>query len=69
LGAEDSSALFDSIEELLLPARHQEYDTAAFCSLARRGTKITIVDTGGLPYVEVDTPEDLAPGRDLFPAD
>ena len=67
--AADCSALFDSIEELLLQGRYQDYDTAAFSCLARRGTKITIVGTDGLPYVEVDTPEDLARARELFPAD
>jgi len=64
----DSSPLFDSIEELLLQGRYQDYDTAAFSCLARRGIKITIVGTDGLPYVEVDTPEDLARARALFPA-
>ena len=59
----DSSALFDLTEELLLQGRYQDYDTAAFSCLARRGTKITIVGTDGLPYVEVDTPEDLAQAR------
>jgi choline kinase len=65
----DSSPLFDSIEELLLQGRCQDYDTAAFSCLARRGTKIAIVGTEGLPYVEVDTSEDLARARALFPAD
>lgn len=67
--AGDCSALFDSIEELLLQGRYQDYDTVAFSSLARRGTKITIVGTDGLPYVEVDTPEDLARARELFPVE
>ena len=65
----DCSALFDSIEELLLQGRYQDYDTAAFSRLAGCGTKIAIVSTEGLPYVEVDTPDDLARARALFPAD
>lgn len=65
----DSRKLFTCIEQLLLEGHYQDYDTVAFSHLARQGTRIEIVRTQGLPWVEVDTPEDLARARELFPAD
>ena len=62
-------ALFAEIDRQLTTSRaYDAYDTRAFNRLAQQGHHLTMVDCTGLPWVEIDFPEDLARARELFPA-
>ncbi|MFC1535548.1 NTP transferase domain-containing protein [Candidatus Neomarinimicrobiota bacterium] len=52
---------------ILMEQGHQQaYDTLAFTELAREGHTISIAEFDGLPWVEIDTWEDLEQARQLF---
>jgi len=57
----------DHIEELLSQERFQDYDTAAFSLMAERGTDFKLLPTNGESWCEIDTVDDLAFARSLFP--
>lgn len=69
IGRINSSAaksLFSSIESILLERRFQDYDTAAFNILASQGLSFKLLPTDGLPWLEIDTREDLEKAKSLF---
>jgi choline kinase len=52
---------------ILMEQGHQQaYDTLAFTELARDGHTISIAEFADLPWVEIDTWEDLEQARQLF---
>ena len=57
--------MFSECLNLLYAHECNAYDTAAFTNLARRGTDIRIVLTDGLPWIEIDYPEDLNEARNI----
>jgi L-glutamine-phosphate cytidylyltransferase len=60
-------ALFAEIERQLAANRaYDAYDTAAFNQLVREGHRLSMVDCTGLPWTEIDFPEDLARAQQLF---
>ena len=61
-----AAPLYAAIDDLLAARQLQEYDTAALNRLARGGMPIGLTPTGGLPWCEIDTAEDLARARALF---
>ena len=61
-------ALFAEIERQLdSNGAYDAYDTHAFTQLVQQGHRLAVVDCTGLPWVEIDFPEDLARARQLFP--
>jgi len=58
--------LFDQIGLLLEEGHLQAYDTQAFTELAKAGHTIEILAFTALPWVEIDTPDDLEQARRLF---
>jgi L-glutamine-phosphate cytidylyltransferase len=52
---------------LLSAGEHQAYDTAAFNRMAADGIDFKVHKTGGLPWIEIDTPRDLKEAHSLFP--
>jgi len=66
--AATGDALFAEIErQLAVSSAYQAYDTHAFNQLIKQGHRLNVVDCSGLPWVEVDFPEDLVRARQLFP--
>jgi len=61
-----SAALFDAIEALLAEREFMVYDTCAFTRLAAAGRRFCIVETGELPWIEVDFAKDLGRAREMF---
>jgi choline kinase len=62
-------ALFAEIDRQLTENRaYDAYDTRAFNQLVQQGYRLAMVDCTGLPWLEIDFPEDLAKARQLFPA-
>lgn len=59
-------ALFSCIEELLFEGRLNDYDTAAFTALARKGHSLFCVSTQGAPWIEIDDPGDYEKAKGLF---
>jgi choline kinase len=51
------------VEQLLSEGQFDAYDTAAFNRLARKERIIQVVPFQGLPFIEIDYPEDLHRGR------
>jgi len=65
--AATSAALFDAIEAHLRDEQaYQAYDMLAFNTLTARGHRLRLVDCAGLPWVEIDFPQDLQRARRLF---
>jgi choline kinase len=61
-----SRQLFKYISILLEQGHQQAYDTLAFTGLARSGNPIHIAEFTGLPWIEIDTWDDLEQARQLF---
>ena len=61
-------SLFAEIDRQLTVSRaYHAYDTRAFNQVVQQGHRLAMVDCTGLPWVEIDFPEDLARARQLFP--
>ncbi|MFB0516668.1 MAG: NTP transferase domain-containing protein [Candidatus Neomarinimicrobiota bacterium] len=58
--------LFDRIGALIEDGHLMAYDTFAFTELAKEGHAIGITAFTDLPWVEIDTPDDLQLARRLF---
>ncbi|MCC6396113.1 MAG: phosphocholine cytidylyltransferase family protein [Bacteroidetes bacterium] len=59
--------LFDVLQDKIVTRKqHNQFYEAAFQELIDGGEHIYAVDVGGLPCVEIDTPEDLTAARALF---
>lgn len=65
--AAGGAAFFRHAGDLLMEGALDVYDTAAFNRMAAAGVGFSIRSTGGLPWREVDTLEDLEAARELFP--
>ncbi len=66
--AEGGQKMFDEIRSLLYEGQFTVYDTAAFNNLAQKGVDIRVVLTQGLPWIEIDYPEDLEIAlNEIFP--
>lgn len=61
-----AEVLLERIAILMEQGHQQAYDTLAFSELARDGHTISIAEFAGLPWVEIDTWEDLEQARQLF---
>ncbi len=61
-----AKVLFERIGLLMEQGHQQAYDTLAFTELAKEGHTIEIVAFTDLPWVEIDTPDDLKQARRLF---
>ncbi|MFC1583896.1 hypothetical protein ACFL4U_04340, partial [Candidatus Neomarinimicrobiota bacterium] len=61
-----AEVLLERIDILMEQGHQQAYDTHAFTELAREGHTISIAEFDGLPWVEIDTWEDLEQARQLF---
>jgi len=57
-----SPKLFQAIETLMAREHLMAYDTLAFTRLASK-MRISCVPTGNIPWIEIDTPEDLKKAR------
>lgn len=64
----NSSFLFSCIEEIMFEQGLNYYDTHAFTTLARTGSRVYCSPTRGLPWVEVDFLEDYQRAQELFHA-
>ncbi len=64
--AHDPGVVFGAIEKHLMNNGLEDYDTAAFTSLAREGSTIRCVPSNGDPWKEIDTMEDLESARATF---
>ncbi len=62
-----AGALMEQIGALLEAGRRPAYDTEAFTALAGAGHELAIESFTGIPWAEIDTPEDLEAARRLFP--
>lgn len=62
--AQGGSRMFSAIEKLLYDGKFEVYDASAFNDLAHKGMEIAVVETQGLPWIEIDYPEDLKTARD-----
>ena len=61
-------ALFAEIDRQLTTNRaYDAYDTRAFNQVVQQGHRLAMIDCTGLPWVEIDFPEDLDRARQLFP--
>ncbi|UCD36944.1 MAG: phosphocholine cytidylyltransferase family protein [Fidelibacterota bacterium] len=61
-----AEALAHKINTLVGQGNRMAYDTLAFTELVEEGDPIDILPFTGLPWVEIDTPEDLQRARELF---
>jgi L-glutamine-phosphate cytidylyltransferase len=52
--------------DLLIEGHHNAYDTAAFNRMAEEGVPFTLCHTNGLPWNEIDTPQDLDHAKEIF---
>jgi choline kinase len=52
------------VEQLLAKGQFNTYDTAAMNQLAQKERVITVVPFQGLPFIEIDYPQDLQRARD-----
>jgi len=57
--ADTSEKLFKEIDAILTEGNFKCYDTSAFNGLAGKGIEMPIKDVHGLPWIEIDYPEDL----------
>lgn len=58
--SDTSSRLFDVMDEIIDEGNLKCYDTFAFNRLVERGENLPVKDVAGLPWIEIDFPEDLA---------
>lgn len=58
--------LFREIDSLLAEGKLQVYDTHAFTNLVKTGLTVGTVPTDGLPWIEIDTEQDLERAAELF---
>lgn len=61
-----AKVLAEQIDILLKQGHQKAYDTLAFTQLARKGHTINISPFTGLPWIEIDTLDDLEQARTLF---
>lgn len=62
-----SAALADSVERLIGdPVHRQSYFTACLPPLANQGLRVGYSLTGGLPWIEIDTPAELRAGEKVL---
>ncbi len=66
ISAAGKRPLLAAMEAILEQGGFQEYDTAAFSSLARQGNNFGLTATDGLPWCEIDTGSDLDRAKKLF---
>ena len=60
--------MFSEILSLLYKGEFNVYDTSAFSNLAKSGVDIRVVLTDGLPWIEIDFPEDYIEAQEkIFP--
>jgi len=57
--AEDGALFFEMIESCLEKKNFENYDTFALNKMADAGVKLPVEDIVGLPWLEIDFPEDL----------
>lgn len=62
----DCAALFQTIEQILTAGGLLDYDTSAFTRMAGEGKRIYCFSTEGLPWIEIDFPEDYEKARKMF---
>lgn len=62
----NAAAVFRRVEKILLDGGLQEYDTRAFSRLSRDGFKVYCSATDGLPWIEIDTPDDYERAKEIF---
>lgn len=58
--------LMETIGRLLEEGHLQDYDTLAFSNLAEEGESLHIFPFENIPWLEIDTKEDLKRARELF---
>lgn len=58
--------VFDAIENHLMTEGLDDYDTAAFTTLAKEGFRVRCMAANGDPWKEIDTAEDLEAARAAF---
>jgi choline kinase len=58
--------MYEEITALLFDGQYNVYDTTAFSNLVKRGTDIRIALTEGLPWIEIDFPDDYKEAKDLI---
>ena len=63
-GAKD--ILCHTIDSLLAEGNFHAYDTVAFNRMSANGFDFGVIPTDGLPWYEIDTPDDLTRARRLF---
>jgi len=61
-----AKALMETAERLLLEGNLNEYDTLAFSDLAASGRKVYCPATDGLPWIEIDYPQDVERAKKMF---
>jgi len=61
-----TQTLMARIGSLLEEDHLMSYDTYALTQLAQRGESVRIITFQGVPWMEIDTPEDLAAVKDIF---
>ncbi|MBI4484361.1 MAG: phosphocholine cytidylyltransferase family protein [Acidobacteria bacterium] len=65
--AEGSELLFRALEKLL-PVARRSYFTAALEALIQQAEEVSYATTGGLPWIEIDYPEELKKAEEeVFP--
>ena len=62
----DPRVVFDEIDRHLMTRGLDDYDTAAFTSLAASGREVRCIPTNGQQWKEIDTVEDLEAARQTF---
>ncbi len=66
INAESTTAFFDAVEETLKLEGHNVFYEAAFQRMIDKGDYLAAESTRGLPWIEIDTPEDLRIAREII---
>jgi choline kinase len=62
----ESRLIFEAIEQHMMKAGLNDYDTAAFTSLVAAGNTVRCIPSNGDPWKEIDTIDDLQAARAAF---
>jgi choline kinase len=63
---EVSKELFNEIDLILQEKKYKVYDTFALTRIAEKGIEIPVCDIGGLPWIEIDTADDLKRAENII---
>lgn len=61
-----SKLMFEEIDNILSSGKFLEYDTYAFTNLAKKGNKIKICLTDGLPWIEIDFLSEYEKAQEIY---